>query len=171
MEVLFENTLVRNKATAKEFYGYFSFRQPVMLFFIVLFLVSFTANLVGLILGSTYELTTLIVVPLFFVLVFWRYTRQVNIMLKRDREALGGEVTMRITVTDTYIQSTVDNDPATTGSKVSLTDVKKVVRTKNLILVCTKAKLVFILHKDTFKDRNKDQFLAFMKSKGIKVKG
>lgn len=168
MEVLFENTLVRNKATAKEFYGYFSFRQPVMLFFIVLFLVSFTANLVGLILGSTYELTTLIVVPLFFVFVFWRYTRQVNLMLKRDREALGGEVTLVTTVTDTHIQSTVNNGSTNT---VNLTDVKKVVQTKNLILVCTKAKLVFILHKDTFKDRNKDEFLAFMKSKGIKVNG
>lgn len=168
MEVLFENTLVRNKAAVKEFYGYITFRQPVMLFFIVLFLVSFALNLVCLIWDGTYDLTTLIVVPLFFAYIFWLYARRVKTMLRRDRELLGGEVTTRTTVTDTHIQSAVDNGST---NAVHLTDIKKVVQTKNLILVCTKAKLVFILHKDTFKGRNKDEFLAFMKSKGIKVAG
>ena len=43
-------------------------------------------------------------------------------------------------------------------------------QTKNLILLKSRANLIYILRKDTFTKGTKDDFIAFLRSKGIKVK-
>ena len=83
---------------------------------------------------------------------------------------MGGEVTVRTEVTDTYMQQIIDNSTSGAVNKMELSSIKKVVQTKNLILVFTKARLVWILRKDTFGDRSKEEFLAFLRGKGLKIK-
>lgn len=43
-------------------------------------------------------------------------------------------------------------------------------KTKNLILLQSKASLIYIFRKDTFTKGTTDDFVIFLRSKGIKIK-
>jgi hypothetical protein len=49
--------------------------------------------------------------------------------------------------------------------------IKGAVQTKNLILLRTKANMIWIFRKDSFSVGSKEEFISFLKNKGIKVKG
>ncbi len=169
MEILFENSHVRNKELAKELYRYTMFKRPIMVFIHVALLLSFACN-IALIWDQSSNWAVLIVVPLYFAYSFWRYHVSVSSMLKRDREAFGGEVTVQTVVTDTCVRQTIANGPNNAANETKLSNIKKVVQSKNLIILWTNANLLYIFHKDTFGARGKDEFLAFLRGKGIKVK-
>jgi len=88
-------------------------------------------------------------------------------MVKRDAEVHGKEISVETIVTDAFIQNT-----ATTGAvnKLEYDKIRNVVQTKNLILLRSKANLIYIFRKDTFTKGTKDDFIAFLKVKGFKVK-
>ena len=87
-------------------------------------------------------------------------------MVKRDIEVHGKEISVETIVTDDFIQN-----KASTGAvnKLELNRIKNAAQTKNLILLRSKANLIFIFRKDTFTKGSKDDFIAFLKTKGIKV--
>lgn len=167
MEILFENNYTRNKELAKEIYSYYYFKRKGLVFLYVIFAFCLVFNVI---LGTIYDGGNLDIVNFllfFYVFQFLCYRYQVNTMCKRDMECHGKEIYVETVVTDSFIQNT-----ASTGSvnKLDYCNVRNAVQTKNLILLRSKANLIYIFRKDTFTKGTPDEFISFLKSKGIKVK-
>lgn len=167
MEILFENSYVRNKELAKEVYRYYYFQRKWLVVCYALMAISFLVNLFIGIFEKTTNVAVLIVVPLYLVIPIFCYFNQVNAMVKRDKEVHGKEISVETIVTEDFIQNT-----ASTGSvnKLDYINVRNAAQTKNLILLRSKANLIYIFRKDTFTKGSKDEFIAFLKGKGIKIK-
>lgn len=167
MEILFENSYVRNKELAKELYRYFYFQRKWLVVCYVLIFLSFFVNILISIFDKTYNWSILIFTPLFFLFQLYCYFHQVSRMIKRDYEVHHKEISVDTIVTNDYIQSV---SSAGGVIKLEYNNIKYVVQTKNLILLRTKANLLSIFRKDTFKKGTKEDFISFLISKGIKVK-
>ena len=168
MEILFENSYVRNKELAKEIYRFCYFQRKGMVICYILLSLSFVANILISVFEKTYDWSVFLSLPviIFFVQLYC-YFRQVNAMLKRDSEVHGREISVDTIVTDEFIQNT-----ASTGAvnKLEFNKIRSATQTKNLILLRSKANLIYIFRKDTFTKGSKDEFIAFLSAKGIKVK-
>ena len=167
METLFENSYVRNKALSKEIYRYYYFQRKWLVVCYVLLSLSFIANILLAIFEKTYNRGVFIFVPVFFLFQFYCYFCQVKTMLKRDVEVYGKEISVETIVTDMFIQNT-----ASTGSvnKLEYDKIRNAVQTKNFVLLRSKANLIYIFRKDTFKKGITDDFIIFLRTKGIKIK-
>lgn len=167
MEILFENSYVRNKVLAKEIYRFYYFQRKGLVICYVLLSLSLVANILISIFEKTYNWSIFIFVPVFFLGQLYCYFRQVNAMVKRDSEVHGKEISVETIVTAEFIQNT-----ASTGAvnKVEFNKIRNAAQTKNLILLRSKANLIYIFRKDTFAKGTKDDFIAFLNTKGIKVK-
>lgn len=167
MEILFENSYVRNKELAKEIYRYYYFQRKWLVVCYALLLLSFLGNILISIFEKTYNWCVFIFVPLFFVFQFYCYFRQVNTMVKRDNEVHGKEISVETIVTSEYVHNT-----ASTGAvnKLEYDKIRNAVQTKNLILLRSKANLIYIFRNDTFTKGNKEDFICFLNAKGVKIK-
>ena len=167
MEVLFENSHVRNQELAKEIYRYYYFQRKWLVVCNALLLLSFLSNIFISIFAKTYNWSVLVFVPLFFLFQFYSYFRQVNTMVKRDREVHGKEISVETIVTNEYIQNT-----ASTGAtnKLYYDNIRNTVQTKNLILLRSKANLLYVFRKETFTKGDTESFLRFLNDKGVKIK-
>ena len=167
MEILFENSYVRNKELAKEIYRYYYFQRKWLVVCYALLLLSFLSNIFISIFEKTYNWGVLVYVPLFLLFQLYCYFRQVNTMVKRDSEVHGKEISVETIVTDEYIQNT-----ASTGAvnKLEYDMIRNSVQTKNLILLRSKANLIYIFRKDTFTKGDKESFIRFLNNKGVKIK-
>jgi hypothetical protein len=168
MNVLFENKHTRNKELAKEIYKYYYFQRKIYVFAYTILWLSFFANLVIAIAGEPYNVTAFVCAPLLFSLSFFLYHYQVNTLLKRDMELYGKEIEVETVVTDELIHNTAANGAV---NEMTFDKIKGAVQTKNLILLRTKANMVWIFRKDSFSVGSKEEFISFLKNKGIKVKG
>ena len=168
MEILFKNSYTRNKELAKEIYRFYYFQRKLLVVIYILFALSFLANIVSVALGEYYNIWVFVFVPLFVALQFYCYFRQVNTMVKRDNELHGKEIEVETIVTDTFIQNT-----ASTGAvnQIEYDKIRNAVQTKNMILLRSKANLIYIFRKDTFEIGTKEEFISFLKAKEITVKG
>ena len=167
MEILFENSYVRNKELAKEIYRYYHFQRKPLVVCHIIILLSLVANLLAVIFDEKHNLGIIVFSLFYFFARLFSYYNQVNAMVKRDNEMYGKEITVETIVTDEFIQNT-----ASTGSvnKIEYDKIRSAAQTKNLILLRSKANLIYIFRKDTFTKTNAQMFVAFLKSKGIKVK-
>ena len=167
MEILFENSYIRNKQLAKEIYMYYYFQRKWLVVCYALLLLAFLANILISIFEKTYNWSIFVFVPLFFLFQFYCYFRQVNTMVNRDSEVHGKEISVETIVTNEYIQNT-----ASTGAvnKLEYYKIRSAVQTKNLILLRSKANLIYIFRKDTFTKGNKEDFISFLNGKGVKIK-
>ena len=167
VEVLFENSYTRNKELLKEIYGYHYFKRKSVVVALVALALCFVANIVVALLGDAYNIEFIIIIPLFFAFHVYLYNRQVYTVLKRDQEVHGKEITVQTIVTNDFIQNT-----SSTGSvnKLEYNKIKKAVQTKGLILLLSDAKLFYIFKKDSFTVGNKEEFISFLKYKGVKIK-
>ena len=171
METLFENRYVRDKATVREVYLYYYFKQRsrVILYIITALLVCeltvvclFTHHF-----PNSYFLL-LLWVALFFLIQFIAYYRSVSLVEKRDREITKGEsLTIRFTVSDTEISV---NTQAGAEYSVELSAIKHGVQTKNTIVLFSRARMLYIFRRDAFTVGDADQFLAFLTQKGLKIR-
>lgn len=168
MDILFENSYIRNKKLAKEIYRYYYFKRKIYIFSYVMLGFFFTKNLLSAIFLNSYSLIVFIVAPLCALVPVYCYICQVNAMIQRDNEIHGKEIEVNTVVTDEFIQST-----SSTGgvSKVEFDKIKTAIQTKNLILLHSKANLIYIFAKDAFNIGGKEEFVTFLKTKGIKVIG
>lgn len=167
MEILFENSYVRDKQMAKEIYKYFYFQSKLFVVCSILLLLCFLCNIVITIFVGTYNWLVYIIVPLFFLLRLYGYFIQVNTMVKRDNEVHGKEITVETIVTNEYIQNTVSTGAV---NRLEYDRIKKAVQTKKLILLRSKANLIYIFRKETFTKGNQQEFIKFLIGKGVKMK-
>ncbi|MBO7196531.1 MAG: YcxB family protein [Clostridia bacterium] len=170
-EIRFENRFVRDESTAKEIYGYWFFKKPLSVaIYIVLGFYSLSC-IFGLTLDfqSAKETIPILAMIVFYVIIMIvSYRSQVKGMAQRDREMSGGgELCCEISVSDDEITlSTLES-----RNPVAMSNVKSAFMTKNYVVVLTKARLMFILKKDSFTKGDADSFIAFLTEKGIKISG
>jgi hypothetical protein len=72
MEILFENSHVRNKELAKEVYGYYYFKRKIMVALYIILTLSFVGNLLIWIFEGMFGVA-LILVPVYFLFVIYLY--------------------------------------------------------------------------------------------------
>lgn len=170
-EILFENKFVRDKAAIKEIYRYWFFKQPIIILVYVMFGLWTISYILGSIIDPWFAFDnsyTLIIIIFCCFLMVLSYLSQVRMMVKRDSElADGGELICTVSVTD----SEITNSALESNTKASFDKVKLAFITKNYVVVVTKARIIYIFKKDSFTIGDTESFVAFLKSKGIKVRG
>lgn len=167
MEVLFENSYVRDEKLIKEIYRYEYFRRKLLIIFDIVMILCLLSNILILVVEKKCYWGVFILAPLYFLYKFFCYWRQVRIIIKRDQEVHGKEISVETIVTNEYIQNT-----ASTGAvnQLAYENIRNVVQTKNLILLRSEANLVYIFRKDAFTKGNVEDFIKFLKDHEIKVK-
>ena len=167
MEILFENSYVRNKKLAKELYWYIYYQRPVHIVINIIMILCFFAQIL-LLIWKPYlsNIGYLMFIMLYFLLCFLRYIANVKAMIKRDKEIHGSEISVTAIVTDEYIQWTASNGSV---NKLEYPNIKYAKKTKKLILLRSKAGLIYIFSRDSFSIGTEDAFLLFLKDKGIKI--
>lgn len=167
MEVLFENSYTRDEKLIKEIYRYEYFRRKLLIIFDIVMILCLLSNILILVVEKKCYWGVFILAPLYFLYKFFCYWCQVRIIIKRDQEVHGKEISVETIVTNEYIQNTASTG---TVNKLEYENIRNVVQTNNLILLRSKANLVYIFQKDAFTIGNAEDFIKFLKDKGIKVK-
>ena len=176
MDILFESRYVRDRDLAKEFYGYYFFRRKLVIATHIALIWCFLVGIMNFVFFHDFNWLLFLMPPLLFALRIVSYVSQVNAMVKRDREMFGeipcmiaraGEEGLVLSVPDSENGENGEN----TVSKISYSMLKQAILTKNLILVRSKANLVFIFRRDSFCVGSEEDFLNFLRSKGLAVKG
>lgn len=167
MDILFKNKYARNKEIVKELYRYQYFQRGFFMFFNTLICLSVLANIVIILLGVLSAISNLILGLLLLFYPVFCYFTQVKMLLKRDKEIFGKEPEIEVIITDEYMKDANNEKTA----PIEFDKIKVVKQTKNLILIRTKARLIYILPKDTFTVGSKDEFIDFLRKKGVVVKG
>lgn len=167
MEILFENKYSRDKEWAKDIFGYLNIRRPLTIVLDVFFSLYLVAGIYRLVADKVVEFGFFIAPLLWVALMLYIYNKNVRVTLKRDLEIHGKPIEIAVTVTDEIIRQT-----QSTGSEFQLNyiDIKRVVITKKYIYLWSKANLLYSLKKDAFLVGSSEEFLAFLKSKGVMVR-
>lgn len=171
MEVLFENCYTRTPAIHKEIYRRYLITSPLQIvtnILAVLVLLLFSAlNILRMILGEPFRFGGYIFVALLFLVREAMYIFTYKTAIKRDYEMNQGQpLECKTVITESGMQF------ITSGSEITveLSAIKKVIKTRNLILLHTKANLVYALIDNGFTVGSKDEFIQFLKNKGFKIK-
>ena len=169
--ILFENKFKRGREAMKEiYYRYFMCGPVTIAIYIVLalYLVSFIIAAFVSVEAVKQAAVPLAMLIFAALLMQFRYRQSVKLAVERDNEISGGEgLDVNITVTEDGFTNISEEGQSTIG----FDRVKSAFVTKNYIAVLTKAKLIYILKKDSFTVGDFDGFVAFLQAKGIKVKG
>lgn len=167
MEPIFENQYIRDRQTAKEISASIYFKRPISLAVLILCGICFAVNLFNLLMGFDAYIYGLIFPPVY--VLFWLYSYQMfkKSLVKRDAETFKGDVVITTGVYEDHITVTASN-----GSVVELEfdKIKKISLTKNYILIISKARLIYVLKKDSFTKGSFEEFTEYIKNKGIKIK-
>ena len=165
MEPLFENRHIRDEAMFREFFRRTQLLSPVyILSYLCCGYLLFNFVFVWIAFGYFEPYLPLFATGLlgFYWLL---YRRNIKLTMNRELEMSNGKpLEQRLVVTENCF---IGYAP-TSSMEIPFDNVKKVRQSKNLILVCTKAKQAFVFPKATFTKGTPEEFLAFLKSKGIK---
>ena len=168
MEPLFENRHIRNKAMFQEFGRYSMLHNPATIIFSIC-----TVALLHLTVSDWFANETLSINYLFYICILWGsfifvYYRSVDLSVKRELELNHGQpMEQHFFVNEDGFTA---QGPSGGTTEVSFDTIKKVRQTKHLILLCTKTKLFWAFPKQTFTKGTPEEFLAFLKAKGFRVK-
>ena len=168
MEPLFENTHTQDKSFYKEIYGYFYLRRPVAIGFYVFSAVGFLIHLPLAISGRDQSIGFMalaIALPLINLILYFRHIR---LSARRNNEISSEPISVSTFVHENSLELTASN-----GSTINieLSKIRSAVQTKNYIVLRSDARLLYSFHKDGFTKGTKEDFLAFLKGKGIKISG
>ncbi len=167
MDVLFENSHIRDKEGTKDVYGYICFRRPIIIVFYVIFALHILANIYNAIAIDIYYGYYIFFPVIWVALVVFLYNKRVNTTIKRDLELHGKAIEFTLRVTEDMIKLS-----QSTGSEfqINYRDIKKVVQTRKYIYLWSKTNMLYPFKKDAFTVGNADEFLLFLKNKGMKLK-
>lgn len=163
-EPIFKNVFVRDEETLREFYKHTYLAEPlfriIYIGYAVLLLMSLLAY--DLTLFASYLFLGLI----FALILFFKYSQNLKITVARDKElASGRDMVTEIFVFDDKIEHTALGNSQALGFE----SIKRVQQSQNYIYVISNAKLVYIFKKDSFTLGTPEEFIEFLKSKGIKI--
>ena len=172
MEIHFENKYTRDKDSIREYLNYFCFKRPLLMvlniFLAFIFLFTAASFFYPPIFPFSASKDLYIVLPLFIWTVnILRYFKALKLSVMRDREINNGNpIDMHYIVSDEKVE--VCCESIETKNSVYLSQLKKVVKTKNFIILITEAKLSLVLKKDSFTKGTPDELLSFLRKKGFK---
>ena len=147
--------------------SYYYFQRKLVVVSYILAALGLFASILLAIFEGIFNWIAFVLLPLYFLFQPYCYVNQVNTMVKRDSEVHETEISVETIITNEYIQNTASNGAV---NKLEYDKIKSATQTKNLILLRSKANLIYIFRKDTFTKGTKDEFVVFLASKGIKVK-
>lgn len=161
MEPLFENKYVMTKSVLREF----QWRLGHYLLIAVFMGVALVCAILTCIFGSKSTGTMLLFeIAVISVLLAAMFFFIVHTTFKRMTEQAGGQ-----SLTSVYRFAeenfTIETIPAQSSATIDYSTVKKVVVTKNLIVLKTRARLGYILRRDSFTVGTEEAFMAFINSK------
>ena len=166
MEPLFEIRYTRDEALFREFFRRTQLLSPIYIFaYLYSAYCLFNYFFYWFITGDWSQIY-LIVLPCGLLGFLWYlYHRSIRITLNRDLETNGGKpMEQHLIVTETVMTGST----STGSADLSFEHIKKVRQSRNLIILYTKAKQAFIFPKAAFTRGTAAEFLAFLKTKGIK---
>jgi hypothetical protein len=173
MESLFENKHTRDEACMKEYFKYFYFGKPVLMVISIFFAIGFIFGIVSVFYPEIPFNNTLRAIYIFTPLFVWtvnilRYFKAVKISIMRDRETNNGSlVEILYIVSDEKVEVICESKGM--KNSVCFSQIKKVIKTKSLIILITEARLSLIFKNDSFIKGTSEEFLSFLKNKGFKV--
>ena len=167
MDILFRNSYVKSKDDIKDYYRFYCFKQKWIIAFDIMIGVSLCANISSALLGYTYYISVFIEAAVFVALQFLGYFYLVKMVEKRDRNLYQGEIKVETTATDDCIRmvSSVGYERL-----LGYDEITNVTQTKKLILIRSKSNVVYFFRKDSFDIGSEEDFLLFLKSKGVPIK-
>lgn len=169
-DLLFENKYKRNKSVAKEVWGYWFFKKPLMKLLFLLLGLNALICIVAIFMNvgnKTEMLYTLIIDALLPLIIFASYYSQVKSMTNREGEIGNGEdILCTVAINEKDIELSMLDSLQT----VPLDRIKYGFLTENYIGLVTQARLLFILKKDSFTKGSLDGLLSFLSDRKIKIK-
>lgn len=149
-------------------YRYYSFNLPIHIVIDIFMGLSLWANLASLLWEGKCNYSAFFLVPAFVLFQSYLYDKNVKTQLRRDNELYGGmTIEVQMIVTGEYVKMVKING---TENEVSFSNIKRAVQTRNLILLESEAKLVYVFRKDSFVKGSAEEMISFLKGKGIKVR-
>ena len=167
MDVLFQNKYTRTEDWIKECNRYALFRTPLMMVVHIL-----SALMIG---NGLYELFFLriIGVPafaspiLFYTVILLLYFRMNALTKKRNKEMYGDRFEVISDITEESITQTLSNGATFV---IPYTSIKRCAQTAHYLLLISDAKIIYALRKGGFTIGSDEEFLVFLRSKGVKVR-
>lgn len=170
METKFEASYLRDEKFTKEFFYYYSYKRPVGILLTVFCILALVSGIVGIVISKEY-FNIITVMLSIYILVFRavRINKSIKITIQRDKESNHGNllsVQNLVTENSITVKSSLNND----GVEYSLSDITKAYRSKNYIYLVSKAKLTFAFDINNFSKGTPEEFVEFIRQKGIKIK-
>lgn len=166
-EVLFRNEFVRDRACAKEIFTYYVFGRTIIKLMYGFYAFCFVITMIcGFILGDFGgALFIVLAVALLALTMLLNYRVQVKTLVARDAEVSGGEPML---VTTELSDAGLTVRACGNETTMPLDVIKSAYRTKNYIVIITKAKFMYILKNDAYSVGDADGLWALLKRKRIK---
>ena len=170
-DILFVNRFEHTREYYNEVYSYSFYRTPAAALRFLILIIGAACMVIGLSILGFLNVLTLIIVFAYvvigcFILVL-RYMKFMNLKYKQGLELSGGEPAWaELTVTDRGIE--VFNEGSEKTVSISFERIKSFGKTKNYYILITEAKIYWTFKKDGFVKGRTDDFLSFLRGKGIK---
>ena len=108
------------------------------------------------------------VVLLCLLLRVWQYWWSMRLLDRRERETFNGKApTVHVEIFDDFIRTSQNEGGPSTETPVS--SLKQAFRAKNLIVIRTKAGLLFVFPVSGFRLGTPEDFLRFLIERGVRV--
>ena len=167
METLFINQYYCSEEVRKEAYkASQAYKINVYLLPIVIMLIAF-AYLINFFFNGYFESFYLILAIVYTGLIHFIVGKNFRKSTAQRNELFGENPLVYTEICNDMLRSF---DPKGGKTELYYCNIKKVKLTKNLVLIVTKSKLMFMLHREGFQPVNCEAFLSLLASKGIKIK-
>ena len=167
MNILFENTYLRDESLHKEFYRYIFFQRKLILAPLILMSISSVINLFISFFGNNPDYSLVYIPIIIFSVITINYFRSVKLANKRDNELCNEGISINVTVyDDCIIRKTSLGDEV----QLSFDKYKYAVQTKNFIFLFSNTNVATTFRKDSFTKGDIESFMRFLQSKNIKIK-
>ena len=168
MELLFENSHTREKEFFKEMALYLCFKRPFAIIGNICAIILLVSNIPLLFLNEHRAIHIyIIIVSLLIILVgVLGYFKYIKAWYSRELEMRGTQGIIVYTI-EVYPDKLVHSSSLGTRQELELSQIKKVVKTKNYIYLQSTANLLYVFDKKGFTIGTVEEFLSFLKAKKL----
>ena len=167
MEILFKNSFIKTEEWIKEVNKYAFFKRPIFVVFHLLIFLALCWGIYKLLFLRIIDILFLFIPIWWFFLFLFFYFKINKTTLKRNKEIYGDNSEVVSEVTKDSIKQVHSNG---TQYQIYYDIIKKGYLTQNYILLHSKANILYTFRKNGFSIGNEEEFLKFLRNKGIKIK-
>ena len=167
MEILFINSFIKTEEWIKEVNKYAFVKRPISVFLHLLIFLAFCWGVYKLLFLHIIDILFLFIPIWWVLLIILLYFKANKTTLKRSKEIHGDNSEVVSEVTKDCIKQVHSN-----GSQYQICydNIKIGYTTQNYILLHSKANVIYTFSKNGFSVGNEEEFLKFLRNKGIKIK-